>query len=277
VDIHLNTTGPFIPYDVGGTLVFPGRYWSQNCSGSTWDKYAAAFNIPDSCMIVDPAKASSGFDPMVNRVLIGSGPWMCADRVTGIPGFGCSSSGTQQLIQGGTYTLTRYGKGQTPGATGTKEYFRSSGSLALYLWTLQIGDTAWDIIIQNDILPCFGPSQPPPTLGQTTGCGHYQQGIGQASGLGNITIIQFSIYARFKIIDWVQPFAWAQPPCQIGSGAHCTGQASPPDGMVTLFGATLYAGPYTLYAAASLRNGIPVGCNTAYNPTLPANSGGYDC
>jgi len=116
-----------------------------------------------------------------------------------------------------------------------------------------------------------------PTLGHTTGCGHWQQGIGQAGGLGQVTTTQVNIFHRFDHLNWVAPQTWATPPCF--SPGNCTGATNPPDFMLPLTGQTFFEGPNTIYSASSLRIGgtTQVGCNAAYNPISPSTSGGFDC
>jgi hypothetical protein len=290
VDVHLNAIGPFTRFSVGTTFVFPGRYWSASCPTAMWDTAIAGGNVPDTCMTLDPSKAGFTFDPIANHILIGSGPWACTDVLggTGALGFGCSDTGTQNPPPNLAYTLTRYGKGQIPGSAAIGSYFRSSGSQALYVWSGAIGDSTQDSITGSQISACNKPSVTIQRLGNSTGCGHWQQGIGQPNGgPGAVTANQLNIFQRFLFVNWVSPFSWATPPCGFSapgppnpppfppppSGAtvlECTGPTSPPDNMASLTGNILYEGVNTLRPAAT------AGCNTAYNPTSPT-SGGYDC
>ena len=280
VDIHLDSFGPFTTINVGTTIVFPGRYWSANCANSVWDTDAAQGNVPDSCMTLDPSKAGFSYDPIANGILVGSGPWECADVAggTGLVGFGCSSSRNENPPIDGTYTLTRYGTGQLPGSAAVGEYSRSIGTLASYVWTGVIGDTAQDTITGSAISGCTSGSTIIQPLGSTGGCGHWQQGIGQINGgPGSVTQTQVNIFQRFDFLNWVAPQTWAAPPCS--SPGVCRGATTPPDFMAQIAGSqtAFYEGVYTLYASASLRNGVAVGCNTAYNPTSSTSSGGFDC
>jgi len=272
VTISFTKSGPFTPYSIGTTPVFPGRYWST-CSGATWDDDLRQLGmVPNACMTLAPAKAGVSFDPLANQVLVGSGPWECADVLggSGVVGFGCSDIGTQNPVAGHSYTLTRYGKGQVPGGSAVGQYFRSFGALALYLWTGAIGDTAQDIITSNAIQGCNGPSQGTPTLGHTSGCGHWQQGIGQPGGLGLITQTQVNIFQRFAHLNWVAPQTWAAPPCS--APGVCTGATTPPDLMAQFAGSItpFFEGPNVLHSAAEK------GCTSAYSPTS-STSGGFDC
>jgi hypothetical protein len=279
VDIHLDSFGTFTNISVGTTFVFPGRYWSDTCAAATWDTFAAQGSVPDSCMTLDPAKAGFSYDPMANHILVGSGPWACTDVLggTGQVGFGCSSTGTQNPPVDQTYTLSRFGKGQVPGSAAVGQYFRSFGTLAVYLWAGAIGDTSQDTITGSAISSCNSPSQPTPTLGATSGCGHWQQGIGQPGGLGTVSQTQVNIFQRFDFLNWVAPLTWATPPCS--APGVCTGATNSPDGMAQFAGSPtpFYEGVNTLYASASIRNGVAVGCATAYNPTSASASGGFNC
>jgi hypothetical protein len=285
VDIHLDSMGPFTRLGVGTSLVFPGHYWSSNCAGKLWEGNVTDGTIETkNCLTLDSNKSGFSFDPIANHVMVGSGPWECADLLGGTSqiGFGCSSTGTQNPPVDQDYILTRYGKGQAPGARAVGTYFRSFGNLALYLWAGAIdGTTTQDTVTGSAVSGCNTPSQPTPTLGITQGCGHWQQGIGQASGLGPVTIIQVSIFQRFDLVNWVQPYTWAAPPCNLPASGpiNCTGATAPPDFMAQLTGSTFFEGPNTLQSASSIRIGgtTLVGCTTAYNPTSPSTSGGFDC
>jgi hypothetical protein len=276
VDIHLDSSGPFTNLGIGTTLVLPGRYWSASCPATIWDNLVIQGTVPDTCMTLDPAKAGFTYDPIANHVFIGSGSWECADihGGTGATGFGCSDSGTQNPPVFQTYTLTRYGKGQPPAASAAGQYFRSSGTLALYLWSGVIGDTSQDVITASILSSCNNPSTPVQPLGSVGGCGHWQQGIGQRNGgPAPVTVSQTSIIQRFLFLDWVSPFIWASPPCQIlpFGGIICTGPTLLPDGMAPLNGPPPATGP-TLFEGTNILNpASKAGCNTAY----PA--GGYDC
>jgi hypothetical protein len=279
VDVHLSNIGPFTKISIGTTNIMSGRYWSANCPTTAWDTAIAAGSVSDSCMTLDASKAGFAFDPIANHVLVGSGPWQCGAAITSTSGSGvCSSTGTQNPPVSGTYTLTRYGKGQTPGSAAIGSYFRSSGSQALYLWSGAIGDSTQDSITASQVSACNSPSVAVQPLGSTSGCGHWQQGIGQPNGgPGAVTANQVNIFQRFLFVNWVSPFVWASSPCDFAtvppSGAtvrQCTGPINPPDNMASLPGALLYEGVNTLKPAAT------AGCNNAYNPTSPT-SGGYDC
>jgi len=216
-DVHVFEHGPFTRIGIAGDWILPGRYWSANCAGSAWDSAVAAGSVGANCMTTN--LATSGTDAVGTNIFVGSGAWKCGN------GGGCSSTGAQNPPPGGTYTLTRFGIGHNPGSSVTDSYFRSSGALALDIWTGNTGDPTGDSINFSRVAACFG--QP---VG-TTGCTHWQRGIGNPGTGTVIGGIQASIVLRFVFVNWVSPFNAA---------------TSPPQGMVTFPPATLYEGSFTL-------------------------------
>jgi hypothetical protein len=221
LDVHVFEHGPFTRIGISGNWILPGRDWSSACAGSTWDSDVAAGNVPASCMTTTLANA--GTDAIASGILVGSGAWKCGTTTVGGPS--CSSTLAQNPAPGGTYTLTRFGIGHAPGSSVTDSYFRSSGALALYSWTGNTGDPTGDSINFSRVAACFG--QP---VG-TTGCTHWQKGIGNPGTGTVIGGIQASIVLRFVFVNWVSPFNAA---------------TSPPQGMVTFPPATLYEGSFIL-------------------------------
>jgi hypothetical protein len=197
-------------------------------------------------MTPDPAKITATFDPLANHILIGSGPWECLSS-TGVLGAGCSTTGTMNPLPGGGFTLQRFGVGTSPGAGLNDHYFRSNGNLALWIWSQNNGDFTHDFINFTVVAACFGlPALP---LGTTTGCGHFQQGIGASGGPVIVGSVQIAIVNRFIATNWVAPFVW---------------NTSPPLGLVAM--------PPVLYeGSAKLSPASVVGCSSPY----PV--GGYDC
>ena len=247
-DVNVNVVGPFTKLTLTSPTIFPGRYWSGTCAGATWDNDIAAGSVPNSCMTADNAKIQPAYDPLLNGILVGSGPWVCQSP-TGVRGVGCDSKadGTQNPDIGGSYTLARYGLGHAPGSSLTDSYFHSNGALALWAWSGNNGDFTHDFINFSVVARCVGQA----VTGGSTGCGHWQQGIGgDVNGAATkVDVQQIGIVSRFVGINWVQPFSWfATPPTSMAS--------YPP---------VLFEGPATLNPASL------AGCVSAY-PT-----GGYDC
>jgi hypothetical protein len=208
-DVNVNAVGPFTLASLTSITIVPGRYWSI-CAGSTWDSYVSTGKVPDGCIVAHPNKITATYDPMSDGILVGSGPWECKSA-SGVVGTGCSSSGTQSPPQpGGSFFLTRFGKGLAPASSTSGIYFRSSGDLALYIWSQE-----------NDINPIqavsgvsFCYAQPVNLSGP---CAHWQHGLG-ASSTGVVGINQVSIVELRYDLNWVNPFEWQLgPPLGIGS------------------------------------------------------------
>lgn len=274
-DINVNSTTFMTKPNLTSLPILPGHYWT-GVGSSGWDSatatctmikapcYPAQYTLgptPPSgppqaiCSMVcifsasnlnaDPSKTSPTFDPIVNHDLIGSGPWGCG-LLTSIGSGSCSSSGTMNVPLGGTFSLTRFGSLVVPGSSISQDYFRSSGNLALWIWSGDNGDTTHDFLNFATVSSCFGqPIQPFPNP-----CAHFQQGMGTNGIPGLVGLSQISIVLRFFGVNWVSPFNWqTNPPTGI---APPPGSGPPP--------LVLYAGSVTLNPAAV------IGC-----------PGGYDC
>lgn len=260
-----------------GTLSTPAANWdayaNQGLSATSPAAFHAADNSITACIApagsvttlaggagniivptgsnVDPAKVAPSYDVVANpnNNLIGSGPWVCESGGT-IGGPLCSSSGTSAPAVGGSWTFVRYGQGQTPGAS-LKTYFRSSGNLALWVWSQNTGDFSHDNTLFSILASCVNVTPVP------TKCNGWSAGIGNAAGTSaapaTITSTQVSIVFRFQGVNWVAPFDWRTlPPQNIGT-----------------FPPVLYEGSSTLNPAST------AGCTTPFSTTGP--SGGYDC
>jgi hypothetical protein len=253
-DVHVYQHGPFTRLGLMTIPIIPGRYWSP-AGAAAWDvcvadAFTAIFCSLSSTMSADPNKLGFAYDPIKAGIFIGDGPWKCVSTGVSTPpgtlGSGCSSTGLQNPPPGGSYTFTRNGFGFAPGSP-QNSYYRSSGALAFYLWSGNTGDTFSDAGNFSHFAACV--SQPALQLGQTSGCGHWQQGIGANGGPAIIGIIQVGLMLRFVFQPWVSPFnLGTNPPTNIAS-----------------FPPVLYEGT-TTFNPASL-----AGCTSPY-PT-----GGYDC
>jgi hypothetical protein len=269
-DINLNTVGPFTSLTLTSLPILPGAYWT-NSGMSAWNSgfntctatgaacYPAQYtlstpsgpvactlscvNFPATLMNVNLAQTSASYDPIANHTFVGSGPWQCGTVTSSGSGI-CTTSGSQNPPVGGSYILTRFGKGVAPASSVSSIYFRSSGNLALWLWSQDNGDITHDFLNFSVVASCFGR---PVTSIQP--CAHFQQGIGANGGPVSVGLSQVAIVNRFVGLSWVGPFNWA---------------STPPYGVVPL--------PPVLYENTIILNpaGL-VGCTTPY----PA--GGYDC
>ena len=272
-DVGVNSTGSATLPNLTSLPILPGRYWTV-AGSSAWDdavrvcasmvqcglsQYGLAGSLvncligcsqfPASLLIVNPAYTIPTFDPIANNIFVGSGPWQCGSA-TSLGGPICSSSGAQNPSLGGSYTLTRFGSGLAPGASGS--YFRSNGNLALCLWSNEcLHDFTRGFLDVGIVSACYGlPAVPLGGIPSPSSCAHYQQGIGAKGGPTIVGLNQIGIVNRFMSTNWVYPFNWA---------------LSPPTGIAPLDGLVLYEGSATLNPASL------VGCNVPY----PA--GGFDC
>jgi len=271
LDINLGAFGLFTLLSLTTVPVLPGAYWT-NAGSSAWNNaimacgitnapcYPAQYTInsanptttscalnctfPTTLMSVNTAQIGAAYDPIANHTLVGSGPWECGPVTSSGSSTSCSSSGTENPPVGGSYALTRFGKGLSPASSISGSYFRSSGNLALYLWSQDTGDITHDFLNFSVVASCFGAP-----VASTGSCAHFQQGIGANGGPVSVGLAQVAIVNRFVGNNWVAPFNWNN---------------SPPTGIIPL-NPILYENTITLNPASV------AGCATPY----PA--GGYDC
>jgi hypothetical protein len=152
-------------------------------------------------MTANPSETTASFDPILNHILIGSGPYTCG---TGAAlGGGCTSTGSENPPIGGTYTLTA-----------STNYFHSADNLALWIWAADGSSNGPTILTASSIGSCF--NVPVNIAGP---CGHWQQGAGNP-GSGTVGITAVSTVFLLYNINWIQPFNW---------------QTSPPQGIVPGF------------------------------------------
>jgi hypothetical protein len=268
-DIGVNSLGPFTLPNLTGLTIQPGRYWT-NSGTSAWDSAVTTCTSGAGCadsqyvlngpnvqctsgcapfsaalMTINPADTTATFDPIANHILVGSGPWTCGTVTTSGSGT-CTSTGGQNPPIGSSYTLTRFGKGQAPASSVNGIFFRSSGNLALWIWSQQNDSTPSTVF--NSVAACYNKN-----VDLTGSCAHFQMGIGSTNGIGGapakVLSGQVAIENRFYALNWIAPFNWV---------------SSAPTGIASLSGLILYEGPFTL-SPASL-----AGCT----PTSPQ---GYDC
>jgi ABC-type transport system substrate-binding protein len=264
-DIDLNQTGPFTRLSLSSIPIIPARLWST-CSPSTWDAGANNMNFANAnaaltpCIApstsvtssgvilptassVDNAKIQPSFDPVRTGIFVGSGPWVCGTG-SGIGGPSCSSSGTQSVPAGGSWTFKRFGYGTSPGGS-LNTYFRSSGNTALWIWSGNTGDFSRDFLNFGVAALCFGKNPPP------LSCGPLPLGIGNPTGStispAPVGLTQVSIVQRFVGVNWVSPYDW---------------RTNPPQGIATF--------PPVLHEGSS--NLAPGNCGVPFN-----QGGGYVC
>jgi hypothetical protein len=206
IDINLGTTTPNIGA-LGNLTIIPQAIWK---------------NYPGGCV----GGCQFGFpaDPVVSNIFIGSGPWKCLSA-SGVLGGGCSSSGNQSPGTGGGFGFARFGKGLKPGTCLERCYFRSSGVLALWIWSGMTGDSAHDNLVLSQVSACYGQAAIALTTSAT--CARWQQGTGTGGEaitdgrLGcpasttcgvPVGMVQFDIVQQMWLINWVSPFNWASSP-----------------------------------------------------------------
>jgi hypothetical protein len=285
-DVNLSSVGPFTLFSLGTPTIIPGRHWSA-AGTSAWDSAimtCASSPTPDRCfttanpaaMTVTSTVSAPRYDPIGNGILIGSSMFQCAaipglPNPTGAPvGGGCTSTGFENPGVSGFYQLTRNGAGTTPGtAAPSAKYFRSSGTLAVYIWSGNNGGSTHDFINSSTVAFCFQ------KIVGTSGCTQWQKGIVNPSASGApVGFLQVSGVSSFQGVQWTGPFNWLPGITY----ACCPFTANAPTGVAPL-PLTLYEGISTgnsgnLFTANTPQVLLPAavaGCTSAY-PT-----GGYDC
>ena len=319
LDVNLKTKGPFTEYFVGSITIMPGHVWSA-CGSSTWNQRITGANIvgmnvvgapEDFCVgqFGAPSIATVGgiradnptFSLMANKFFIGSGPYTCQSiGGTGHPpvgtmGGGCSIDNTDTPAGGfNQYTLTRTGCTLTSTATicgaagSSSDYFRSSGSLASYIWTGNVGSGSTDFSTILTVNSCHS-SMP------SANCPHWEQGIGNPGGTSNnpVGLSQRLRVNSLRGVSWIN-FATPQSDGSLGILTCAVGYTLPGTTITPCspsnagWTATVVPGiggfASTLYEVGSR---ITIGTTTTSTNTLsPASSvgcattypnGGYDC
>jgi len=229
LDLNLKQKGPFTELFIGGVTILPGHLWS-GCGASTWnggvtgknlagtsivnaaeDACVGTFSTPNIATVGGVLASSPGFDVVANNFLIGSGIFSCQSiggaghPAVGTLGGGCSIDNTQAPNFGlGDFTLTRTGctltgTGTTCGIAGSStDYFRSSGALARYVWTGDIGSGSADFSKVLTVNSCHS-STP------SANCPHWAQGIGNPGGTGTnaVGLSQRLAVNSLKGISWI--------------------------------------------------------------------------
>ena len=321
VDLNLKTKGPFTELFLGGITIIPGHIWSA-CGATTWnndvtskniagtsivnaaeDTCAGTFGAPNIVTVGGVRADSPTFDPVTNNFLIGSSSYSCQSiggaghPAVGTLGGGCSIDNTQAPAFGlGDFTLTRTGctltgTGTTCGIAGSSsDYFRSSGALAKYIWTGDIGSGSADFSKVLTVNSCHSSSP-------SANCPHWAQGIGNPGGTGANAV---GLSQRLAV-NSLKGFSWIGFSTEKGTGtalilackagytlpgttitpctannAGWTGTILPGIGgyATTLYevGSTVLSTSTSALAPASV-----VGCAAPVGAAATYPNGGYDC
>ncbi len=321
LDLNLKAKGPFTELFIGGVTVIPGHVWSA-CGASTWnsgvtetnlisgnirnvaeDNCVGSFGAPSIITVAGTPADSPTFDPMANNFIIGSGAFTCQSiggsghPAVGTIGGGCSIDNTQAPAFGlGDFTLTRAGctltsTGTTCGAAGaSSDYFHSSGALATYIWTGDIGSGSADFSKVLTVNSCHSATP-------SANCPHWAQGIGNPGGTGTnpVGLSQRLKVNSFKGISWIAfstekttgtqlilacKAGYTLPgttltPCT-ASNADWTGSVMPGigsyAGLMHEVGSTVLSTDTSILAPASA-----VGCAAPVGAATAFPNGGYDC
>ena len=315
LDINLRSRGPFTDYYLGSITIMPGHIWSA-CGASTWNSGVTGKDIAGTSIVGAPEDVCVGifgspniatvngvradsptFDPVANNFLIGSGPYTCESiggtghPAVGTLGGGCSIDNTQAPAFGlGDFTLTRTGctltgTGTTCGIAGSStDYFRSSGALANYVWSGDIGSGSADFSKVLTVNSCHSPTP-------SANCPHWAQGIGNPGGIGTNPVglsqrLKVNLYRGISWIGFATPqSAGTQLILSCAAGYTLPGTTITPctasnAGWTTAvlpgiggYASTLYeVGSAVLgMSTSTLSPASVVGCATTYP------NGGYDC
>ena len=229
VDLNLKAKGPFTEFFIGGITIIPGHVWSA-CGASIWNTGVTGKNTAGTSVVTAPEDTCVGtfaapsiatvggvradsptFSVIGNNFLIGSGPYTCQSiggtghPAVGTLGGGCSIDNTDTPAFGlGVYTLTRTGctltaTGTTCGVAGSSsDYFHSSGALAAYVWTGDIGSGSADFNKLLTVNSCHSATP-------SANCPHWAQGIGNPGGTGTnpVGLSTRLKVSSFKGVSWI--------------------------------------------------------------------------
>ncbi len=218
--VNLNSNGPFSLFNLGMVPIVPQHIWASNV------KSPCAVRGSLQCTVNATLLSGPLSDPVVNHLLIGSGPWVCVDLTNGLIGGGCTTppggtpgSGTQAVAPGGSILLRRNGLGFS-GTDITGSYFRSSAKYKVWQWADANGDGVVDSFDTQSVFSCYG--------GPATGsCAHWDTpaaslscvgsagscnvtslaGIG-GNNDGRVDLIELSQVLGQKGLTWTWPLAY---------------------------------------------------------------------
>lgn len=239
--LTITFTGQSILYPVDlETFIIPRHIWqcsgSADCAngaalvaagGGSQATYTAAGNGIANIDVPSAIKVSTGFDPVTNGALIGSGPFVCKSVFSvdlGTPGTGCiknadQSRGGQAIPIGGTAFLTAFDDTASSGQV-FNQYFRSfnpawgtgsgaaaeSGQFQEFQWADLTGGGQVTLTDLASAGACFGAS------GATASCdaGHYAHWDVPAFDATPGTIGREVQIVNSHFLDtYVSPYSWS--------------------------------------------------------------------
>jgi len=166
--VHLSSSSPFAILNLGQVPILPQHIWASDktsfCPGTPTGATPPASCTVNSTLI--------NADPVVNHLLIGSGPFECVDLSTGQVGGGCTrtaagTQGTQLVDAGGTIILQRFGFGY-PGYDSAHSYFRGSRLYKVFQWADRLGQGTVNIVDVSNAGGCW--NKP---ISTNPGCAHW--------------------------------------------------------------------------------------------------------
>ena len=185
VDVHLEGFSIFHELNIGGLPIIPKHLWDLDHDG-----------------FADFDKINPAYDPMTAGILVGSGPFMCKHRDTGVVGGGCSenadgSLGGQSITAGGRFLLSKFDRTST--GNPALRYIRSIASFADFSWADSTNDVKIDIVDIAGIAICFDQPASGP-------CAYWDKPFGTTPGTIDIGELA-EVASRFEE-TWVAPFRW---------------------------------------------------------------------
>ncbi|HVH14786.1 MAG TPA: hypothetical protein VNA15_03590, partial [Candidatus Angelobacter sp.] len=168
VFVHLSSKSIFSIFNVGSVPILPQHIWASDTSSPCPGTPSGA-TPPASCMANTFLVIA---DPVVNHLLIGSGPFACVDLSTGQVGGGCTRTifggvGTQVVDAGGTIILQRFGFG-FPGYDSTHSYFHGSRFYKAFQWADRLGQGTLNVVDISNAGSCW--NKP---IATNPGCAHW--------------------------------------------------------------------------------------------------------
>ncbi len=212
--VNVNSRGPFLPKIIGGVHVVPQHLWAADTS-------TRCVTAGTKQCTINPSFLKPTFDPTTNHILIGSGPFQCVDPTTGQVGGGCTSTGTQGVLAGGSITLERFGLGFN-GLDASHSYFRDSAKYKQWQWADVFNHQVVDIIDASAVAACLDKpantspicthfDSPASTLScvATAGSCHLPMSIGGNLD-GTVDLLEVSQVFSWYQNTWTSPLIYGQ-------------------------------------------------------------------